>query len=105
MGVPRRSCARLERDAGALNVCRLGCLKQRVDAYGTCEPIRRAFSRRLRANSFNLHVCLSLILFLSRLFFGGLIADFLRAKYSMQILRWQTVNNVPTPWRNLIRTR
>jgi hypothetical protein len=23
----------------------------------------------------------------------------------MQILRWQTVNNVPTPWRNLIRTR
>src|SRR6267143_894659 len=55
MRVPCSPRARLEGYAGALNTCRIGCLKKRVDSYRATEPIRRPLGGRLRANSFDLH--------------------------------------------------
>src|SRR5882757_11081530 len=59
MCVPRGSCARLERYAGALNECRIGCLEKWIDSDSTGEPVRRSFCGGLRACSFDFHTFLS----------------------------------------------
>lgn len=56
MRVPCGTCARFEGNAGALNKGRIGRLKERIDPHGTSEPVRRSLGRRLRANSFDVHV-------------------------------------------------
>src|ERR1035438_6030966 len=51
MGVPRSSRPRFESDACALNQRRVRRLKERIDTYGTGEPIGRSLDRGLRAYS------------------------------------------------------
>src|SRR4051812_16119032 len=51
MGVPRRSSAGLECDAGADHARGRGCTEQWIDTHRASEPIRRAFAGRLCASS------------------------------------------------------
>src|SRR5256885_9932211 len=62
MCVPRGSCARLERYAGALNKCRIRSLEKWIDPHRTGEPVRRSFCGGLRACSFDFHTFLILTL-------------------------------------------
>jgi hypothetical protein len=57
MCVPCRPRARLEYYAGALNKCRIRCLKKRIDPYSASEPVGGSFSGRLSANSLDFHIC------------------------------------------------
>ena len=47
MRVPRGTSTRLERDAGADDTRRIGCVEQRVDPNRAGEPIRRSLAGRL----------------------------------------------------------
>ena len=51
MRMPRRPRTRLERHAGALNKCRIRCLKKRIDTHRAREPLSRSLDRGLRASS------------------------------------------------------
>jgi hypothetical protein len=56
MRVPRGPRSGLESYAGALNKCRIGRLKKRIDPDCAGEPVLRPLAGRLRANSFDFHV-------------------------------------------------
>src|SRR5262249_31617516 len=56
MRMPRGASAWVEGDAGGSNPCWIR-LERRVDPYRAGEPVRRAFCGRLRANSFDIHIC------------------------------------------------
>src|SRR6267154_1037369 len=60
MRVPCRPRARLESHAGALDQCRIGRLKKRINPYSAREPLGRSFAGRLRTNSFDFHFLNSL---------------------------------------------
>src|SRR5579859_981329 len=47
MRMPCSPRARLEGYAGALDKCRIGSLKKRIDPYGTSEPLCRSLARSL----------------------------------------------------------
>src|SRR6516165_12757506 len=52
MCMPRRAGSRLERDAGATNTRRFGCLEQRVNADHAGKPLAQSFAGGLRSTSF-----------------------------------------------------
>src|SRR4051812_7564691 len=61
MGVPCSPGARLKRDTGALNQCRVRCLEKWIDADTSSEPVGRTFCGSLRPCSFYLHYRLLLL--------------------------------------------
>src|SRR5205823_117268 len=80
MRMPRSPRTRLESDAGALNQCWIGRLKERIDTYRTGEPLCRSLDRRLRANSLDVHFQYSCLVGLNRIsltstFSGWLMAN------------------------------
>src|SRR5690242_17591538 len=55
--MPSCPCAGFEGHTGALHVCWIRRLKQRIDTYTASEPLRRSYCRGLRTYSFDFHVC------------------------------------------------
>src|ERR1043166_429906 len=55
MHMPSRPRSRLKSPAGALNECRIGRLKKRIDPHRASEPVCRSFAGRLRACPLDLH--------------------------------------------------
>src|SRR5947199_6051161 len=68
MCMPCGPRTRFERHTCALNQRGLRRLEERIDAYAPSEPLRRSFCGRLRANSFDFHVSLSVGSFLENIF-------------------------------------
>jgi hypothetical protein len=55
VGVPRRPCAGLERNAGPDHARRIGRLEQWIDTHGAAEVLGRPLAGQLRAASLDVH--------------------------------------------------